>query len=111
LQPRAQSFEFADGAAQLRLEELRIGAVVAFQLRDVLQHLRGAVSGEDPLEDALHGELARHAARGCLHRPIAFNVLAISTATRADSAPLTGARVFACSSVSVVSTALATGIP
>src|SRR5512140_2529607 len=108
LEPRAQVAGLADGAAQLRHEELAVRAVEILQLRKVLQHVGHAVARVDPLVDPLHRKLARAPARRKLHPPTAFSVFAISMATRAASAPFTAARALACSSVSVVSTAFAT---
>src|SRR5689334_22591178 len=108
---RAQALGLADGALELRLQERLVGRPEGVQLLQVAQHHRGSRPGEDPLVDALQRELARQAARRSLHRAIAFSVFAISTATRAASAPFTAARERACSSVDVVSTPLAIGTP
>src|SRR5688572_28067584 len=81
------------------------------ELREILQDGGGGRAREEPLEDPLHRELARAAARRDSHPAIALRVLAISTATRAASAPFTDARAVAWASFSVVSTPFATGIP
>ena len=73
-----------------------VGAREALELGEVLQDLRRAGAGELPLVEALQRELARAAARRDLHPPIALSMFAISTATRAASAPFTAARAFAC---------------
>src|SRR5688572_30882222 len=120
----AQALGLVDRAAQLGREEAVVGLAEILELGEVLQDVRMTGAGEDPLVDALHRELARAPARrrrlglraaggGRLraHPATAFRVLAISTATRAASAPFTAARSFAWSSVVVVSTPLATGMP
>jgi len=76
----------------------------------VLQHLRRALARVEPAVHSLERELARAPARRS-HPATAFRVFAISTATRALSAPFTLARARACSSVFEVSTPFAMGTP
>src|SRR5260221_1126335 len=110
LQEGLQGLGLRDGAAQLRFEELTVRAGEAFHLREIIQHLLRTRLGVDPLVEALQDELALAPARG-LHPEIARSVLAISSASRAASAPFTAARARACPSGSAVSRPLAIGTP
>src|SRR5258708_2183716 len=110
LQALAQLRRFRDRALELGSEEIAIRGLEAVELREVLENLGRGAAGKDPLVDALDRELARAPTRRP-HPLTALRVFAISTATRAASAPFTGARAFACSSLSQVGTPFATGRP
>src|SRR5450631_68326 len=101
---------FRERAAQLRLEERLVRRLELVELREVLQHLRRRLARVQPSVYPLERELARAPPRRS-HPATAFSVFAISTATRAVSAPLTAARTRACSSASEVSTPFAMGTP
>src|SRR6185312_7023895 len=81
---------------------------------DIREHFRALLRLGDRRGEGERGEHRR--CDPCLHPGISRypamerSVLAISTATRAASAPFTGARSFACSSFSVVRTPLAMGM-
>src|SRR5258706_489125 len=110
LQALAQLRHAGDRALELRGEEFPVGLLEPVEVREILDDLRSRAAGMQPLVHALDGQLAGAPPRRP-HPPIALRVFAISTAARAASAPFTGARLLACSSLSHVSTPLATGMP
>ena len=112
-----------DAAMQQRVEVGRIGLAEVVLLAHVGVDLAAVCAADQPLVEALHGELARAPAR-TLRRGLARRFgrcvaaghdrsssrLAISMATRAASRPLSSARAQAWASFSTVRMALAIGM-
>ncbi len=115
---RGQGLVFRNHAVQQLPEEFRVVTPQALLVARAFLDQPGALAGKPPLVDSLQCQLARTMAQalgrivllGVAHAS-AFNRCAISMATSAASAPLTFMRTSACSSVSVVRMALATGTP
>ena len=115
---RGQLLVLGDRPFQQLSEEFRVVAPQALFGQRALRDQRRALAGKTPFVNALHGQFARAMAQTfgrivllVVAHARAFSRCTISIATRAASAPFTLTRSSACSSVSVVRMALATGTP
>src|SRR5690554_403192 len=106
----SQFLRLGQNAPQGTDKELLIGFVEASDLGHMVFDHGDRIVGQQPLVNALQGELACATSRSLSFHLKAFNRLAISTAHAAQSSPFSRMRERAWSSFSVVSTPLAIGM-